>query len=235
MLNLDFLFLHWSLYFFLLHWPFFDWLFLYSFFFLFRLVLLLHLFLGLRGLAIFVIIWSRQGFVFLRVLIVRDYEIVFLFLDIVLVDSIWVNSLDFFDNALKLNTIIWVGLKHHLGLIVLFLFLLLLFNFIHLCFLSFFSSFSFFLLSLLYLFESLSFLLLFALLLFGVESQFVSGRDYDILMGWGINYDFFVWWHVSIFGFWLIIKVFICTSFLWLLLKISLRLLISKFIFEQRA
>lgn len=181
-LQFHFLLLYWSLHFSLLHGLLFHWLFLHFPLFFIRYLFFFGLFRRFWRL-VFIIVGPRFRLLFSRVFVIGHNEVISFFgLDFILVDGIRIRFSDFFEDSFELDSIIGVGFKHDLGLIVLFLFFFLKLDFFHLCFFGLLSFFSFFLLSLLYLLKSLSFLLLSALFLFWVQSEFVSGRDNDILL-----------------------------------------------------
>lgn len=140
---------------------------LFLFFFTFLMVILL-----LRW-RFFIIIWSRFRFVLIFIFIIRDDEIFLFWCSFVMIDLIGINTFDFFNNPLKLNSILWILFKHQLRLIVLLLFLLLLFSSLHFFLLSFLSSFSFLFFTSINLLLSLFLFLFTTFLLFGINGQFV--------------------------------------------------------------
>jgi hypothetical protein len=67
------------------------------------------------------------------ILIVGNNKVIFLFCrNLVFIDLLRISPFNFFEHSFELDSIIRILLKHHLGLIILFLFLFLLFDFFHL-------------------------------------------------------------------------------------------------------
>ena len=140
---------------------------LFLFFFTFLMVVLL-----LRW-RFFVIVWSRFRFVLISILIIWDDKILLFWCSFVIIDLIGIKTFDFFNNPLKLSSIIWVLFEHQLRLIVLLLFLLLLFSSLDFFPLSFLPSFFFLFFTSINLFLSLFLFLFTTFLLFGIDGQFV--------------------------------------------------------------
>lgn len=162
-----------------------------------------------------VIVWAGIRFFLFGLFVIRDNKIVSLFGGkLILIDMVGIHSFDFFYNSLEFDSVIWIFLEHHFGLVIFLLLFFLLFEFLEFQSFSFFSFFTFLLFSSLYLFHSLSLLLLSSLLLFWIQCQFVRGtsRSENVL-----KHDKKITTSDSdyitcLLRFWLIIKIFIYTS-----------------------